>query len=173
MQTVFTLTSDPDELRELLDVSARSVSGFLDATIVDIAARMAAEREELTHGTHAERPRSSPCSSRARPSADNGRKRLGYALDRTHTAAVVWSEEPAPEPGHLERATEALAQTAGVQQPLTVIVGAATLWVWLPGPAAPDTGPLSRSSTRCRASGSPWARPPGAGELAGAAASPR
>ena|SRR5690242_19966657 len=55
MQTAFTLTSDPDELRELLDVSARSVSGFLDATIVDIAARMAAEREELTHGTHAER----------------------------------------------------------------------------------------------------------------------
>jgi DNA-binding PucR family transcriptional regulator len=47
MQTAFTLTSDPDELRELLDVSARSVSGFLDATIVDIAARMAAEREEL------------------------------------------------------------------------------------------------------------------------------
>jgi DNA-binding PucR family transcriptional regulator len=145
MQTAFTLTSDPDELRELLDVSARSVSGFLDATIVDIAARMAAEREELTHGTHAERREIVTLLVEGAPiSRQRAEARLGYALDRTHTAAVVWSEEPSPEPGHLERATEVLAQTTGVQQPLTVIVGAATLWVWLPGPAAPDTGLLSR-----------------------------
>ncbi|MFF1601029.1 hypothetical protein ACFVYV_26545 [Streptomyces mirabilis] len=97
MQTAFTLTSDPDELRELLDASARSVSGFLDATIVDIAARMAAEREELTHGTHAERREIVTLLVEGAPiSRQRAEARLGYALDRTHTAAVVWSEEPAP-----------------------------------------------------------------------------
>src|SRR5207244_2197031 len=33
MQIVFELTSDPGELRELLDVSARSIAAFIDSTI--------------------------------------------------------------------------------------------------------------------------------------------
>src|SRR5262249_17862815 len=55
MQIAFELTADPDELRELLDVSARSIESFVDATIAGIYTQMQAEREELTAGTHAER----------------------------------------------------------------------------------------------------------------------
>lgn len=44
----FELTSDPTELRELLDVSTRSNSAFVDATIAAVSAQIQAERDELT-----------------------------------------------------------------------------------------------------------------------------
>src|ERR1700687_5875396 len=55
MEIVFELTSDPQELRELLDISSRSITSFIDATVAGVSAQMQAEREELTRGTHAER----------------------------------------------------------------------------------------------------------------------
>ena len=55
MSTAFDLASDPDELHELLDVSARSLFEFVDATIAGIAEQIQVERDELTRGTHAER----------------------------------------------------------------------------------------------------------------------
>ena len=39
MEVAFGLTSDPDEFRELLDVTARSISAFVDATLAGIARR--------------------------------------------------------------------------------------------------------------------------------------
>lgn len=51
----FSFTSDPTELRELLDVSSRSISAFVDGTIAAIAEQIAREREGLTSGSHAER----------------------------------------------------------------------------------------------------------------------
>lgn len=55
MDIAFELTSDPAELRELLEVCSRSISSFIDATLAGIAAQIDAERDELTRGTHAER----------------------------------------------------------------------------------------------------------------------
>ena len=51
MAIAFGLTSDPDELRELLDVSARSLFSFVDATLAGIAEQMQIERDELMRGT--------------------------------------------------------------------------------------------------------------------------
>jgi DNA-binding PucR family transcriptional regulator len=45
MAMAFELTSDPDELRELLDVTARSIFGFVDATLAAIAEQIEAERD--------------------------------------------------------------------------------------------------------------------------------
>ena len=55
MRLAFELTDDPQELRELLDVTARSIADFIDAMIEGISAQMRLEREQLTRGTHAER----------------------------------------------------------------------------------------------------------------------
>ena len=137
MSTAFDLASDPDELRELLDVSARSLFEFVDATISGIAEQIQVERDELTRGTHAERLEAVALILDGAPiSRQRAEARLGYRLEQFHTAAVVWSDDA--ESGQLQRATEALVQTAGAQNPLSIIASAATRWVWIPGNAAPD-----------------------------------
>ncbi len=132
MQIAFSLTSDPDELRELLDVSCRSISAFVDDTVAAISAQMQLERDELTRGSHAERREVVSLVLDGAPiTRQRAEARLGYNLSRTHTAAIVWSDDPDSDLGKLDRAAEALARTAGEMHPLTVIASAATRWVWV------------------------------------------
>ena len=139
MSIAFALTSDPEELRELLDVTARSIASFIDATIMAISARMRTERDELTRGTHAERREAVALILEGAPiSPQKASQRLGYRLDQDHRAAVVWSTEAEPDPGALEGAADALALVAGAHRPLTVVASAATLWVWVAGGPALD-----------------------------------
>lgn len=139
MSIAFGLTSDPGELRELLDVTARSVASFIDATITAISAQMKAERDELTRGTHAERREVVALLLEGAPiSPQRASQRLGYRLDQDHRAAIVWSAEAEPDPGELEGAADALALVAGAHRPLTIVASAATLWVWVPGGPALD-----------------------------------
>lgn len=134
MDVAFTLTSDPAELRELLDVSSRSISAFIDATVAGISARMELEREELTRGSHAERREVVALVLDGAPiTRERAEARLGYPLGRTHTAAVVWSDDAEPDLRALDRAADALARAAGTGPALTVIASAATRWVWVPG----------------------------------------
>ena len=144
MEIAFELTSDPRELRELLAVSARSIFGFVDATIAGILAQIQVERDELTRGTHAERLEvvgliigGAPISRR------RAAARLGYELQATHTGAVIWSDEPDPDPGALDQAAEGLAAAAGARRPFTVIASAAALWAWVPGATGPDLDVLT------------------------------
>ena len=139
MAIAFGLTSDPDELRELLDVSARSLFEFVDATLAGIAEQIQIERDELTRGTHAERREAVALILDGAPiSRQRAEARLGYSLEQAHTAAVVWGDEPDCDSSRLDRATEALVHGADAQRPLSVIASAATRWVWIPGNVAPD-----------------------------------
>jgi DNA-binding PucR family transcriptional regulator len=132
LRIAFSLTSDADELRQLLDVSLRSISAFVDATVVAISARMQAEREELTSGTNAERRELVTLLLGGAPvSAERAESALGYRLGGTHTAAVVWSEDVDADLGALDRVADVLAAAAGERRPLSVIAGAATRWVWV------------------------------------------
>ncbi|GAB2925384.1 PucR family transcriptional regulator [Streptomyces heilongjiangensis] len=144
MRIAFSLTSDTDELRELLDVSHRSITDFIDATIVAVSRQMERERDELTRGTGAERRE---MVALILDGAPIGRLRaeatLGHRLDGTHTAAVVWSEDPDSDLRELDRAAEELARAAKVSRPLVVMPGAATRWVWVHG--RPDTDELRTS----------------------------
>ena len=147
MALAFGLTSDPDELRELLDVSARSLFEFVDATIAGIADQIQVERDELTRGTHAERLEAVALIVDGAPiSRQRAEARLGYRLEQFHTAAVVWSDDP--ESSQLQRATEALVRTADTHHPLSVIASAATRWVWIPGNAAPDLRRIEEATDR-------------------------
>jgi DNA-binding PucR family transcriptional regulator len=139
MALAFELTSDPAELRELLDVTARSIFSFVDATVSDIVAQIEVERDELTRGTHAQRLEVVSLILEGAPiGQERASTRLGYALGREHTAAIIWSERADVEPGVLERAAEAVGRAAGGARPLTVVASASALWVWIAGHAEPD-----------------------------------
>lgn len=141
MEIAFELTSDPDELHELLDTCSRSISGFVDATLTGIATQIELERDELTRGTHAERRETVALLLDGAPiPRERAEGRLGYALTGTHTAAVVWSERPGGDLSRLDRVAEAIGRAAGASRPLSVPASTATRWVWAPGPV--DAGSL-------------------------------
>ncbi|RUP03176.1 MAG: PucR family transcriptional regulator [Mycobacterium sp.] len=132
MDTVFRLTSDAEELRELFDVSFRSISDFLDATSDGIAAQIRQEREELLRGSQAERREVTALILDGAPiSRSRAESRLGYALNRSHTGAVIWTDEPDGDLSRLDRLADAFGRAAGFSRPLTVNASAAGRWVWV------------------------------------------
>lgn len=132
MHIAFDLTSDPEELRELLDVSAKSVNDFIEATLVGIAAQVQLEHDELNRSSHAERLEVIGLILEGAPmSRDRAEGRLGYPLNRAHTAAIVWSDELDGDHGNLDRAADAFSHAVGPAQQLTVVASAASRWVWL------------------------------------------
>lgn len=131
MEIAFELTSDPGELHEMLDVCSQSISAFVDATLAGIAAQIDLERDDLTRGTHAERRETVALLLEGAPiPRQRAEARLGHALTGTHTAAVIWSEDPASDLSGLDRAAEAFGQDCGDPRPLSVLASTATRWVW-------------------------------------------
>jgi DNA-binding PucR family transcriptional regulator len=143
MARAFALTDDPEVLRELLDVTARSIFSFVDETVEGIQDLIDAEREQLLHGTHAERLETVTLVLEGAPiTVERASERLRYELAARHAAAVVWSDAD----GALEPAAEALARAAGARAPFTVSASARTLWVWwatAPGDAVPAADALA------------------------------
>ncbi len=142
MEICFGLTSDPAELRELLDVSSLSISTYLDDTIAAVTERMNDEWHDLRSGTHAERRTTVTLLLEGAP-VDRARAeaQLGYRFAGHHTAVIVWTR---PDAGvqELESAAEAVMRSAGATSRLTVIANAMTLWLWLPV-KAPTAAPLA------------------------------
>ncbi|TXI56142.1 PucR family transcriptional regulator [Mycolicibacterium mageritense] len=144
MEIAFELTSEPAELHELLDVCSRSISAFVDATLAGIAEQIELERDELTRGTHAERRETVALLLDGAPiTRRRAESRLGYALTGTHTAAVIWSEQPEGDLARLDRAAEAFGHACGDPRPLSVLASAATRWVWAHGAAAGEVPALA------------------------------
>lgn len=144
MRTVSGLTADVGEQQELLDVSARSISLFIDETIAGIYQQMQAERDDLTRGTNADRRQVVALILDGAPIAQqHAEDRLGYQLGQHHTGAVVWSDESSTDLSDLDRATDALLRTASGPRPLAVPASAATRWVWLPGAAGPNLSDIA------------------------------
>ena len=140
------LTDDREELRELLDYSARSLFGFVDAMNTVIAAGMRAERAQLRAGTHTQRLETVGLIVDGAPiTRERAATRLGYDLEAAHLAAVVWLEELRPEAPSLERAAEAVAVAGGATRPLTVTASAGVLWVWVAARTAPDLAQLEQA----------------------------
>ena len=145
MALAFALTTEPDELRELLDVTARSIFTFVDETIEGIQEQIERERHELTHGTHAERLETVNLILEGAPiSVARASERLRYELGGRHGAAVLWSQATAPAHGELEHAAELLARAADARRAFTVVASTRSLWAWLPlGGGEPDAAALT------------------------------
>ena len=133
MEIAFALTSDAAELHELLQACSRSISAFVDATLIGIATQIELERHELTHGSHAERRETIALLLDGAPiPRARAEQRLGYALTGSHTAAVIWTDNHDGDLTRLDRAAESIAR-AGGGRPLSVLASSATRWVWTPG----------------------------------------
>jgi DNA-binding PucR family transcriptional regulator len=138
----FGVTSDLAVLRELLDVTTRSVFAFVDDTVAGIEEQIEREREQLTRGTHAERLEVVNLILEGAPiTARRASTRLGYELSSRHRAAVIWSGRSS-EQGRLELTADALARAAGAERPFTVVAGAHSIWVWLAVRAETETAEL-------------------------------
>ncbi|RKE18431.1 CdaR family transcriptional regulator [Streptomyces sp. TLI_171] len=133
------LTTDPEELRELLEVSLRSVSEFVDASVAAMSALLRAERAALTGSSHAERLHAVALLLDGAPIAQRvAEARLGHPLGGEHTAAVLWTDDPDADLGQLDRAADLLAAAAGRPRTLVVMASAATRWVWTAARPDPD-----------------------------------
>lgn len=137
MGLAFSLTDDPAELRELLDITAASIFAYVDEIVEGIQALIDREREQLTSGTHAERLETVNLILEGAPiTAARASARLRYELAGTHTAAVAWSDGETHDPGALEQAADALARAAGARRAFTVAASTRALWAWFAGSGA-------------------------------------
>ena len=136
MDVCFGLTDDPAELHELLEITALSISTYLDDTVEAIREQMNAERDELAGGSHAERLATVTLLVEGAPiTMRQAEARLGHRLTGPHTAAIVWGP-PDVDSARLEEAAEGLLEAAEAERRLTLVANAATLWVWLPAEIA-------------------------------------
>jgi DNA-binding PucR family transcriptional regulator len=142
MRTAFELSEDHDQLREMLDVSARSISSYVEATLAGMHEEIERERERLRTRTHAERLEVVNLILEGAPIASQrASNRLRYELARRHhTAAIVWSDgSPPADRRVLEALAEELSRSAGASRPLTVPSSAASLWIWFATAEAIET----------------------------------
>ncbi|MFF2083987.1 PucR family transcriptional regulator [Nocardia sp. NPDC058176] len=134
MKIVFDLTSDPEELRELLDVTARSISEFIDATIAATKAQITLERDFLSRGRDSQlREIVTALVNGGGSDRTAAELALGYRLTQTHTAVVVWTTVADPRLTELEQVADALARLSQARERLRVVASAGTVWVWLAG----------------------------------------
>ncbi|OHV50047.1 MULTISPECIES: CdaR family transcriptional regulator [unclassified Pseudofrankia] len=150
MDICFELTADREELQALLDISALSISTFVDDTVEAVSARVEAERDELTRGSHAERMATVTLLLEGAPLArGHAESQLGYGLAGPQTAAIVWATAPgdgqalgSDVSADLEAAAEALMRAGAATRRLTVVASVASLWVWLPVAEIPQDAQL-------------------------------
>lgn len=143
-EIAFELTSDPEELRELLDVPFRSANEYVDGMLASIATQMQAEYDSLAKDVNAECRKIVDLILAGAPiSRDSAEDRLGYTFDCAHTAAIIWADEPGDDPSPLDRAVEAFREAVGNQRPLVVAASGGTRWVW-----ARDVGTLDPDTFR-------------------------
>ncbi|MBE3002120.1 PucR family transcriptional regulator [Nocardiopsis sp. HNM0947] len=145
MEICFSLTSDPDELRELLEASALSISAFVDDTVAAVSALVEAERDELTHGSNAERREAVGLILEGAPlSPSRAERKLGYKLTGPHVALVLWNGTGG-DTARLTAVAEAVVARSGAPYRLMVVASTSALWVWMPLERAPHTGALERA----------------------------
>ncbi|HJQ06570.1 MAG TPA: helix-turn-helix domain-containing protein [Nocardioides sp.] len=141
MDVCFGLTSDSALLQEVLSVTSRSMSAFVDDSIAAVAEVMRHEREDLTHGTHAERLATVSLLLEGAPvPRAAAESRLGYALTGPHLAAIVWGTGATGQ--QLEAAAEVVLRLAGGSRRLTVLATGSSLWIWLPVDGLPRMSDL-------------------------------
>lgn len=133
----FAVTDDLDELRELMKISERSMSTFIDDSIAALDEYVEQERAELARGASAERHATVQLLLEGAPiGRARAESRLGYALTGSHVAAIIWSDCADAAAG-LDAAAEAMMRACGAPRRLTLNASASALWVWAPAGSVP------------------------------------
>ncbi|MGZ6793349.1 MAG: PucR family transcriptional regulator, partial [Mycobacteriales bacterium] len=147
MAACFRATSDPAELQDLLQESARSIFTYVEATVASITALVEGEREGLVHSTHTQRLEAvTLVLDGALVDVHAASARLGHDLRPAQVAAVLWRDPGSAETGQLEQAAQAVGAALGRSRPLTVVATALSLWAWYPTDVAPDAEAVARAT---------------------------
>lgn len=140
----FDTTDDKDELRELVEISGNSLVTYFDDSIAAIAAYIDEAKAELDEGHEIERMATVQLLLRGAPiTRPRAEAQLGYALTGHHVAAILWSDSP-DRLGSLDEAAERVMRAAEAARRLTIVAGAATVWMWIPVNSTPSQTELDR-----------------------------
>ncbi|MEU2234721.1 PucR family transcriptional regulator [Streptomyces vietnamensis] len=143
----FDTTDDKDELRELVEVSGNSLATFIDDSMAAVASYIEEARTELAERPERERLATVQLLLRGAPiTRPRAEAQLSYALTGYHLAAIIWGDSHDQVAG-LEEAAERVMRAAGAGRRLTLVAGAATLWVWMPVSSSPPQASLDRIMT--------------------------
>lgn len=142
-EIAFDLTSDPDELRQLLELPFRSASDFVDDTVAGITAQMQVEYAELTqHKTAQHRKLVELILNGATVDAGQAEQQLGVLFDQPHTAAIIWYDGPDSDANRLDQLVEAFKQAVATKRSVAILASASTRWVWVNDMASIDPDQL-------------------------------
>lgn len=134
----FAAISDRDDLLELMKLSERSLSTFIDDSIEELNAYVDQERTEVVRGVNAQRQATVQLllegAPIGRPLAES---KLGYSLAGSHLAAIVWLDSSDDDAARLDAAAESVLRLCGAPRRLTLNTSTATRWLWMPVSAAP------------------------------------
>jgi DNA-binding PucR family transcriptional regulator len=126
------VTTTRHELAAVIDLSMDLLFTYVDAVLGRVVTEMQREREAVLGGALARRAETIRLILDGAPlDAATASRRLGYDLERHHTAAVLWSEPADTSAGSLEETAVALARAAGARRPLTLAAGTTTAWAWI------------------------------------------
>lgn len=135
MQVAFALTSEKDELEMLLEYSSQQIEAFSQSSIDLLSEMIDAERAEFA--------RSSPdvqheaaldiLNDHLRDPKEASH-RLGYRLDQSHQAIILWSSEPKTDADALDLVADQIDVEASGTGSLRIYAKSSTLWLWLSTP---------------------------------------
>ena len=139
IEACFAATTDHDVLRELIEVSANSLTTFIDDSIAAVGTYVDEVRGELGLGAQAQRHTTVQLLLQgARISRSRAEEQLGYALTGHHVAAIAWVDS-VDDVHDLERASEYVMRACGAMRRLTLVPSTAALWLWIPVREVPPT----------------------------------
>ncbi len=139
----FEATDDPQELRELVEVSGNTLTTATDDAMVELADYVRRTREELAGGSQLQRYATVELLLQGSDiTVSRAEAQLGYALTGSHVGAVVWVDSE-DDTGLLERAAEQVMRACGAESRLTVVAGTVALWLWIPAAATPSPTTLT------------------------------
>jgi DNA-binding PucR family transcriptional regulator len=122
----------PEDVPGVLTQSAELVFAFTDDVLTQLIAQIGRERDALCSGATARREQTVRLLLDGAPGdVHAASQRLGYALNRRHTAFVIWSDDADTAQGSPERLAAALARAAAPRRALTIPPSATSLWGWI------------------------------------------
>lgn len=132
MRATFQLTQDARQLEELLGASERSINHFFEGIVREVTQVVQDEKALIEQSNQVDKRYLVSRLLEGRESdIAKARRQLNYNIGQMHQAGLLWSVAPDTPLQSLEEMARALAQQNGTRQPLIVLVGPATLWIWL------------------------------------------
>lgn len=140
MRVAFNLSSNKTELEDLLDFSSEQINAFSQSCVELLAKMIEDERVELaTRSPDRQFEAAMAILSGSMRDPQKARHGLGYRLDQTHQALIIWSQDPGAKAEALNVLADRVELAASSGRALRIAAKASTVWLWLPTPVSVDT----------------------------------